>query len=175
MKPLLCNDILRLRAPEPYDREYFARWENDTSLWDTGSTSAPYSLNRIDEYIATYNPDIFATRQLRLMVELTATGEVIGAVDIYDFDPVNRRAGVGFIIDSAHRGKGYGAEALALVNQYCRQRLCVKQLYAIVGTENHSSRRTLENALYKRCGKLRRWICTGADRYSDAFIYQIVF
>ncbi|MBD5191782.1 MAG: GNAT family N-acetyltransferase [Bacteroidales bacterium] len=175
MKPLLSDGTLRLRAPEPHDSELFYKWENNTELWDTGSTCAPFSKQLIDDYIANYNPDIFTTRQLRLMIEVEASGNVAGAVDIYDFDPVSRRAGIGFIIDPEYRGNGYGSEALLLVEQYCRQRLYMKQLYAYAGVENHASIKTLENASFKRCGKLRRWICTGFNRFTDAFIFQIVF
>ncbi|MDE6265730.1 MAG: GNAT family N-acetyltransferase [Muribaculaceae bacterium] len=175
MKPLLCNDTLRLRAPEPSDAEFFKKWDNDTSLWDTGSSCAPYSLHLIEDYIANYNPDIFVTRQLRLMVELSSTGEVVGAIDIYDFDPISRRAGVGFIIDSNFRGNGYGSSALRIVEEFCRVRLNMKQLYAYSGVENFPSIKTLENASFKRCGKLRRWIPTGFNRFADAFIFQIVF
>ena len=172
---LLTDGILKLRAPEPYDRDLFIKWENDPTLWDTGCTVAPYSIHLIDDYINNYNPDIFATRQLRMMVELVSTGDVVGAIDLYDFDPVNKRAGVGFIIDPAHRGKGLGTQALSIVCRYSMLRLDVKQLYAFVGIDNKASLNTLEKASFKRSGKLRRWIRTGRNRYTDAFIYQIVF
>ena len=175
MIDLLTDGILRLRAPEPYDRDLFIKWENDPAIWDTGSTVAPYSMHLIDDYINNYNPDIFTTRQLRFMIELVATGNIIGAIDLYDFDPVNKRVAVGFIIDSEHRGNGYGAQALSIVCRYCMLRLDVKQLYAFVGVDNEGSLNTLEKASFRRSGKLRRWIRTGRNRYTDAFIYQIVF
>lgn len=175
MNNLLTDGVLTLRAPEPYDAEMFAKWENDTTIWETGSSCAPFSRNLIDDYIANYNPDIFTTHQLRLMIELTATSEIVGAVDLYDFDPVNRRVGIGYIIDQEHRGKGYAAEAIGIVANYCHNRLQVKQLYAITGVDNEASIKALEAVRFKRCGRLRRWICTGANKFTDAFIFQIVF
>lgn len=172
---LLSDGILKLRAPEPYDRDLFIKWENDSTLWDTGSTVAPYSINLIDDYIGNYNPDIFATRQLRMMIELASTGEVVGAIDLYDFDPVNKRVGVGFLIDPEYRGNGYASQALSMTCRYCLHRLDIKQLYAFAGVDNEASILTLEKASFARCGKLRRWIRTGHNRFTDAFIYQIVF
>ena len=39
----LENDTIRLRALEPEDLDLLYAWENDTSLWEFGSTLVPYS------------------------------------------------------------------------------------------------------------------------------------
>ena len=82
---LLTNENIRLRALEPEDLELIFRWENDTSLWAMGNTLSPYSRYTIKEYIQdSRQHDIYELRQLRLMIEIVATEDVIGMIDLYD-------------------------------------------------------------------------------------------
>lgn len=84
---------VRLRALEPEDLDILYRYENDSSLWEVGTTIAPFSRKQLYDYIAGYSNDIYAERQLRLMVDDAATGETVGTVDITDFSPADMRAG----------------------------------------------------------------------------------
>lgn len=90
---------------------------------------APLSRHAIAEYIANYDADIFAARQLRLIVVENATGNAAGAVDLYDFDPLSLRAGIGIIIDENARGHGFGTRALTLLWQYASLHLGMNQLW----------------------------------------------
>ena len=103
--------ICRLRALEPSDLDALYGWENDTDVWRVSGTLAPFSRHVLSRLIEEQQFDIYATRQMRLVVESLA-GEMVGAVDLFEFDPHNRRAGVGIIIDAAHRRKGYALAAL---------------------------------------------------------------
>lgn len=171
--PLLSDELITLRAPEPTDVETLYRWENDTRLWDVGRACAPYSRAQLEAYIENYDADIYAQRQLRLMVVDRATGTTVGAVDLYDFDPVNLRAGVGIIIDSDYNRRGYATHALALLELYSRRRLGLHQLWAIVPDDNAPSRQLFTAAGYATAGHLRSWIRIG-NRYSSALIFQLL-
>ena len=109
----LHDGAIMLRCPEPYDLDIIYSWENDTELWTEGSANAPFTRKIIEEYIDNYNPDIYSARQLRLMIVKIDTMETIGAADLYEFDPHNRRAGVGIIIDRRFQRMGYGARAVS--------------------------------------------------------------
>lgn len=167
----LGNETILLRALEPGDLDTAYRWENDARLWRMGETSAPLSRQQLWEYISNYDADIFAARQLRLVIELRTTGESIGALDLYDFDPVNSRSGVGILIEGSHRGKGYGLAALEIAAEYCRRRLSMHQLWAIVAADNAASRSLFERAGYRTSGRLQSWI-REANAYTDALVYQ---
>ncbi len=162
---------LRLRAPEPYDIDILFKWENDVALWREGLTIAPYSRQAIENYVMNYDPDIFATRQLRLMIELKDNCRQIGTIDLYDFDPINRRTMIGYLIDRDFRGSGYASEAIDAVAGYCSERLGLHQLGAVVAVDNLSSRRSLEKSSFKTAGRLRSWLARGGH-YVDALIYQ---
>ena len=114
----LENDTIRLRALEPEDLDLLYAWENDTSLWEFGSTLVPYSRYVLKAYLEHADADIYAQKQLRLMIVLKASGETVGTVDLFDFDPRHRRAGVGILVDPAHQRKGIGKEALSLLTAY---------------------------------------------------------
>ena len=108
----------RLRALEPGDIELMYAWENDTEIWGVSGTLAPFSRHTLERFIEGQQFDIFQTRQQRLIIE-TPEGLPVGALDLFDLDPVNLRAGVGILIhDTAQRGKGYAADAVETVCSY---------------------------------------------------------
>lgn len=168
---LLKDDTIALRALEPNDAKVLYLWENDTRLWNVGCATAPFSLTQLKEYIATYDADIYSARQLRLMIVDLATNAPIGTADIYDFDPVNSRAGVGILIDDEHRGLGLGTRAVTLLERYCHLRLSLHQLWAVVPQQNLPCRSMFEACGYSISARLHSWLRQG-DIYTDAYLYQ---
>ena len=132
MANLLSNDKITLRAMEPSDIDLIYKWENDTSLWTVSDTVAPYSREALMLYIANCANDIYANKQLRLMVTLTATGETVGTVDFLNFNPIHNRAELGVYICKEHQGQGLSAETMKIVNAYAAQGIGLRQLYVYV-------------------------------------------
>ena len=112
--------ICRLRALEPDDLDTMYRWENDTNIWRVSGTTAPFSRHSLMRLIDEQRFDIYATRQQRLVIETTDTPQpaMAGAVDLFEFDPQNLRAGVGIMTAPEMRGRGYGADALKALERY---------------------------------------------------------
>jgi diamine N-acetyltransferase len=164
MTPLLENNDISLRATEPEDLELLYRWENDTRQWPLGNATAPFSRYTLRQYLAESNQDIFADRQLRLMITLRHEEETIGAADLYDFDPFHLRAAVGILVETDKRQQGYGLQALLLLERYAFSFLQLKQLYAFVPCSNVASNKLFTKAGYEESGLLREWI-----RYDDLF------
>lgn len=171
MNKLLENNILRLRAPEPEDLDLLYAWENDTAIWENGASIVPFSRYSIKQYLIDYKHDIYVDKQLRLMVTAMEKNECIGAIDLYDFDPFHRRAGVGILIDRKHRRKGYGLQALALLEEYAFRFLNLKQLYAITPEKNNGSIRLFAKAGYRQTGVLEKWLSAG-DSFDNALVMQ---
>lgn len=170
----LSDDLIVLRLPEPYDLDTIYQWENDTELWSVGCATAPFSKKLIEEYIADYNPDIYSAKQLRLMIAHKDDGALIGAIDLYDFDPHNRRAAVGIIIDRQFHRQGYATRALNLLADYCHSMLGMHQIHAIIPVTNESSIKLFQKSGFKICGRYRSWLRHGAS-YEDAFSLQQLF
>ena len=170
---MLQGKRVRLRAPEPSDIDTFCRGENDTKAWDCGSTLAPMSRRQIERYVENYSADLIGDRQLRLVIEDMADNTALGALDLFDFDPLNSRCGIGIIIDEDARGKGIATEALSLVADYGRRHLGLHQLWCHVACDNNASRRLFAGAGFKMTGCLRQWL-RRRDTYVDVEIYQLV-
>lgn len=171
MKKLLENNILHLRAPEPEDLDLLYAWENDTAIWEKGASIVPFSRYSIKQYLIDYKHDIYVDKQLRLMVTLCGTGKPVGTVDLYDFDPFHRRAGVGILIDRRHQHKGYGLQTLMLMEEYAFQFLNLRQLYAIIPQKNSNSTGLFTKAGYRQTGLLEEWLSLG-NSFHHALVMQ---
>ena len=117
---------MTLRALEPEDLDLLYQIENNRELWQVGATNVPYSRYTLHDYIATSSDDIFADRQVRLIVE-NEQGEAVGIADLVHFDPQHQRAEVGIVILPAFRRKGYAAAAI--------QALCDYAIRIVVGPD----------------------------------------
>ncbi len=170
---LLENDTIKLRALEPEDLDVLYRWENKPELWACGSTLAPYSRFALREYISESRRDIFQSRQLRLMVVLKAGNIPAGTIDLYDFDPMNLRAGVGILLDSEYRKKGLGSQVLELIRQYAFDFLLLKQLYAYVPKNNTNSMKLFTKCEYVQTGCLSKWL-KRKNYFEDVFLLQLI-
>jgi diamine N-acetyltransferase len=170
---LLENDKIILRALEPEDLDVLYRWENDSTLWRDGITLTPYSKFALREYLSNSTLDIFQSRQLRLMIEEKASGVAIGTIDLYDFDPMNLRAGIGILLDAAYRHHGFGLQALYLMKEYAFRFLLLKQLYAYVPKSNEASYKLFTKGEYKEIGLLQSWIKTETG-FSDVYFMQLI-
>lgn len=170
----LESDNLLLRALEPNDLDMLYKWENDSDLWKYGSTISPYSKFALRDYLENSLHGIYQTRQLRLMiVEKIFSGDAIGTIDIYDFDPFNQRAGIGILLDENHRNKGLGPEALALSGEYAFRFLLLKQLYAYIPVSNIPSFKIFSRCGYIESGILKSWIKTH-ERFEDVYFMQLI-
>ncbi|MDR2085735.1 MAG: GNAT family N-acetyltransferase [Dysgonamonadaceae bacterium] len=170
---LFENNNIILRALEPEDLDILYRWENDSTLWRNGITLTPYSKFALRDYLSNSTMDIFQTRQLRLMIEEKKSGNSIGTIDLYDFDPMNLRAGIGILVDAAYRRQGFGFQALQLMTEYAFRFLLLKQLYAYVPQRNKASYTLFNKSGYKESGLLLSWIKTEAG-FIDVYLMQLI-
>lgn len=167
----LQNERVRLRAPEPEDLAFLYRWENDVSIWDTGSTIAPYSRYELRRYIADSAHDIYQDRQLRLMITVPGSDQLVGMADLFDFDPFHGRAEAGILIASESRRNQFAFSALQLLSGYALDFLGLHQLYAYIPATNRASLDLFSKAGYEQIGVLKEWVKRG-DRYTDVVFVQ---
>ena len=164
---------IHLRALEPEDLELLYAIENDDVLWRVGTTNVPYSRYVLRDYIANTRSDIYADRQLRLMIE-NGSGDVVGIIDLINFDPRHLRAEIGLVILAAERRRGYATAALKALCRYGRETLHLGQLYAIIDIENQPALSLFRQAGFSVEHTLQNWLFAGAD-YHDAVLLQTFF
>ncbi len=164
--------LIRLRAVEPEDIDAMYRWENDPSVWRVSGTTAPFSRHTLERFIEEQRFDLYQTRQQRLIIETRADGQVVGALDLFEFDPLNGRAGIGLLIYPADaRGKGYATDAVSTVCRYGREVLRLHQLWGNVGATNEASLALFRKAGFTEIGTKRDWLWT-PDGYTDEILFQ---
>lgn len=164
--------FVNLRAMEPEDLDALYQIENTPGLWSVGNTNVPYSRYVLHDYIAHASNDIYADRQVRLVIE-NAAGEMVGMLDIVNFDPQHRRAEVSIVIKDSHHGCGYASAAVAKAKDYALHVLHLHQLYAVVSTGNEASLRLFANLGFSEGCVLADWLYDG-EKYTDARLMQCV-
>lgn len=167
---------ISLRAPEPADIDLLYRWENDPKVWHLGNTLSPYSRFEIEQFVLNSSHDIYLSRQLRFMIDWHSgekTLVTVGSVDLFEFDPHHRRAGVGILIDEHYRRKGFASEALELLADYCFNTLHLHQLYCNIEADNHDSIRLFTRQGYKTCGLRKQWLLLN-QQWTDEMMLQLI-
>ena len=173
MEIKLHRGDLSLRSLEPDDLSYFMRVENDPQLWSVCDTRIPFSRFTLEKILEAKVPDFFAERQLRLVVCLRDGGETVGFVDLFDFSPINRRAGIGVVIyPASNRGKGYADQALELAIDYAFTAFNLHQVWAEVPQSNEPSKALFDRLGFTLCGIFHDWLLSGGQ-YADVNVYQL--
>ena len=176
--------MIHLRKIEPQDLPFLYQWENDASAWADGDNRNPLSHQDLRDYIDSTTGDIYRDGQLRLIIESNSeavqqcnglsakrsnsvSGLTLGCIDLFDFDPRNRKAAIGMYIAPDARGRGVGRAALEALEQYAFGHLNLRMLYAVIATNNSACSALYQSAGYTSSSPLRAWTLE-----SDAVIWQ---
>lgn len=155
---------------EVEDLDNLYQIENDETVWSASPTNVPYSRQVLLDYIVSSHGDIYMDRQVRLMVE-NGDGEVVGIVDLVNFDPCHGRAEVGIVIKNGCRSAGYGRAAMLKVIDYARNVVQLHQIYAIVAQSNLKCLRMLQDVGFQQDMVLKEWL-KSSGKYEDAHFFQ---
>jgi len=167
------NEI-NLRALEPEDLELLYDWENNVSHWTISNTTVPFSKYTLKRYLEDSHKNIYETGQVRLMIDHIPDNATIGTIDIYDFDPFHKRAGIGILIaNEQYRRKGYATMALKCLIDYCFSTLMLHQLYCSILANNCESIDLFKKMGFVQSGIRKDWIRT-SDGYLDEHIFQLI-
>jgi len=169
----LKGDKVYLRALEPEDLDFVHDVENTEEFWEISATRVPYSRYLIKKYIQNSHRDIYEVKQLRLMI-CDLEMNRLGMIDIFDFEPRDRRAALGILIaDKEDRNKGYGAEVLSLISNYCFSHLGLHQVYANVTADNQASIKLFENSNFEKVGVKKDWVLI-QGKFKDEILFQLL-
>ena len=177
MNPLSGTNT-RLRAIEPVDLDLIFEWENDPANWLISNTITPFSRHVLTRYIEHAHKDIHEARQLRLMIDLIDDSglakETIGTVDLFDFDPVHERAGLGILIaNQENRMKGFAYESLSIITQYAFNTLHLHQLYCNISKNNQASLNLFKKLGFAEIGIKRDWL-RDSHGWLDVHLLQLL-
>ncbi len=169
----LNNERIILRPVEPEDLSVMYEMENDPTMWDVSSFTVPYSRYVLKQYIEASQNDVFADKQLRLMIMRKSDNVVLGTIDLSDFAPLHLRASVGIALHQNYRKEGYATEALQLLCHYAFDFLHLHSLTAYISIENQDSVALFSSCGFMRVGLLQDWLRT-KHGYVDVVIMQLM-
>lgn len=167
------NHHIHLRAMEPEDIDLLYRWENDKRIWPVSNTLAPFSRFALEQYVLNSDKDIFVSKEIRLMIVLVETGKAIGTIDLFDFNPMHRRVGVGILIRDDYRGKGYAGQALDAVIDYCFNTLMVHQVFCNIRSDNEVSLKLFTSRGFEITGNKKDWLLSD-HQWKDEYLLQLI-
>lgn len=162
---------ITLRAVEPYDIEQIIEWENNTSLWQYSNTISPFSRHTIEEFVLNSSNDIYADKQLRMMID--SESQTVGCVDLFDFDPYHRRIAIGILIQQQHRTKGYATQAIEQTIDFAFRKLELKQIYCDISKSNTETIKIFSKLGFKITGEKLSWRRNNG-KWEDYYFLQLI-
>ena len=157
-----------LRMPKLLDLDQLLLWENnlDNSLF---SNNPIFYTNQQIEQFLTSDQDLFLDGQIRFMIDFG--GKSVGCVDLFEYDMVNSRAGVGIFMDEKFRNKGFATKSLSLLKSICTKDYFISNLYANILHTNKASIHLFERAGFTKNGVKENWIRT-ENSMLDVWFFQ---
>ncbi|WP_149196084.1 GNAT family N-acetyltransferase [Luteimonas suaedae] len=102
-----------------------------------------------------------------------ADDALIGGLTLFSIDGAQRRAEIGYALQSAHWGRGYAQEAMRLAIEYAFDALRLRRIEADIDPRNQGSCRLVERIGFVREGLLRqRWLVAG--EITDTALYGLL-
>ena len=106
---LKSKGIIRLRQPHIKDLNDLLNWENDILKIDHTDMPVFYTKDQMINYLNS-SQDLLINGQVRYIIvgkqeNYEIEEKPIGFIDLYDFDVVHSRAGVGIFLDKNFRKK----------------------------------------------------------------------
>lgn len=162
---------MKLRALEPEDLDLLYSIENDGEQWDTSSVNVPYSRYVLNDYLVNQSNDIFADKQVRLVIE-GDDGMAVGLIDLFNFSPEHSRAEIGLALLRSQRGRGYARLAIEKLRQYARDIIHLHQIVAVIDEGNVASLKMLQDTGFTFIAKLPDWLRKPSG-WADAVMMQL--
>ena len=172
---MLKGKNIGLRALEPIDIDLLYQWENNMELWHLSNTIVPFSRFVLEQFVLESHKDIYTSKQLRLMIDKKENGNIvtIGSIDLFDLDPVNKRAGIGIMVVENEQKRGFASEALGLMVDYCFKILKLHQVYCNIGADNKVSLKLFKKNRFDIVGIKKEWFLKG-DIWMDEYLLQLL-
>lgn len=99
----------------------------------------------------------------------------IGTVDLFEYDPLHGRAGLGILIyDPRDRRLGYARDAVETLCEYARNRLRMHQLWCCIGEGNTASRMLFRELGFREVGTKRDWLWSPEGYQNEILLQKIL-
>lgn len=169
------TERLILRRMELSDtQKVFDHWLSDERVSDNRVNSEHKSVSetiaRIEKIVNDYVNKEFCW----WAIERTSDGELIGEIDLYDFDNTTGNCEVSYSIGYEWWNKGYGTEALRAVVEFGFRHMNIHKISAAHNIDNPASGKVIVKAGMIKEGIIRHMIRNSKNQYKDCAVYGIL-
>ena len=168
---MLKGQHIYLRGIGVDDLSFLKTIENDPENWKVSGTLIPFSDSSLKDYILSAR-DLPSDKQVRYIICNNEDNNPIGVVDLFDYDPVHRRAGVGILILADDRKKGFASEALNIIIDYGFNFLNLHLIWANIHQHNIKSIKLFKNNGFELSGVKKDWNIFDGEWQDEGF-YQL--
>ena len=173
--PILETERLILRSLKMTDaQKMFNNWLSDKRIADNRVSAAHKSVSetirKLEGIVKNYSKKDFCWWGIEQKVD----GELIGEIDLYDFDHTTGNCEVSYSIGYDWWNKGYATEALSVVVEFGFRQMNVHKIAAAHNTDNPASGKVMKKVGMSQEEVIRHMIRNANNQYKDCAIYGIL-
>lgn len=172
--PRIFGERIMLREYKKEDLEYMRRWVNDPEIGDNLSDIFLHaqSLQETEAFL-TGVLEGKEQNQKNFVIADKETEEYIGQIDLIKIDWKNRLAEMGIVIGRKELlGKGFGTEAIRVMQNFVFQRLNLNRLQLILHDYNIRAHRCYLKCGFREEGRSRQSFFINGQ-YTD-YVYMAI-
>ena len=139
-------------------------------IGDTVGQNEAYTEIEIKTYV-NQKQTLLIDGQTRFIIFKLITNDIVGCLDLFNYDSNKEQASIGILIDEAYRTANFGYEALMAIEKNCKEALGLKILNCVVLEDNSASIALFEKAGYTMI-RLEKDNYVYQDKTYSQLIYQ---
>ena len=173
--PILETNRLFLRKIELSDvQSVFDHWLCDDRVMDNlikgAHKSVSETIERVTEIVSNYDSKEFCYWG----IELKTSGELIGAIDLFNVDNNTENCEVGYSIGYKWWNKGYGTESLRAVIDFGFRHMNIHKISAAHNIDNPASGKIMLKNGMEQEGTIKHMIRNAKNHYKDCAVYGLL-
>ncbi|MEV4312394.1 GNAT family protein [Actinocrispum sp. NPDC049592] len=172
--PLTDGDVTLRAWRRSEERQRFEAFSDPVVQRFSWPSAEPFTWEQMDGRFDAQEADRLAGISLNLaIVDAERPDVLLGAGSLYDVDPAEERASVGYWVVADARGRGVATRALRLMSAWAFEELSLARLELTCGPDNLASQRVAEKAGFTREGVLRSHM-RFKDGRRDTVVYSLL-
>lgn len=173
--PKIETDRLILRRIEVTDAQsVFEHWLSDERVSDNRISPAHKTVSETIEKVAKIVSEYVIKEFCYWGIELKANGELIGEIDLCEFDNTTENCEVSYSLGYKWWNQGYGTEALRAVVDFGFRHMNIHKISAAHNIDNPASGKIMSKVGMVQEGMIRHMIRNAKSQYKDCAIYGIL-
>jgi len=155
-------------------QKVFDHWLSDERVSANRVNAEHKTVSETIERVAKIVDDYVSKDFCWWAIERKADGELIGEIDLYDFDYSTGNCEVSYSIGYEWWNNGYGTEALGAVVEFGFRYMNIHKIVAAHNTDNPASGKVLGKVGMVQEGIIRHMIRNYKNQYKDCAVYGIL-